>query len=92
VALGAELTGKPQLARAKTAAAGAAALSLAALIKDLGRPARFLNMVRVFMPTSPLSVGTWILSAGRQREDLCVLYRKRSVRLPERSRASAWAP
>jgi formate-dependent nitrite reductase membrane component NrfD len=64
VALGAELTGKPQLARgAKVAAAGAAALSLAALVKDLGRPARFLNMLRVFKPTSPMSVGTWIFSA-----------------------------
>ena len=64
VALGVELTGRPRLARgAKAAAAGAAALSLAALVKDLGRPARFLNMMRVFKPTSPMSVGTWILSA-----------------------------
>ncbi|BDG10542.1 NrfD/PsrC family molybdoenzyme membrane anchor subunit [Anaeromyxobacter paludicola] len=44
-----------------TAAAGAGA-SAALLIADLGRPARFLNMLRVFRPTSPMNVGTWILS------------------------------
>jgi len=32
------------------------------LIKDLGRPARFYNMLRVFKVTSPMSVGTWLLS------------------------------
>ena len=63
LALGAQLTGRPSLARgAKTGAAAAAALSLAALVADLGRPARFLNMMRVFKPTSPMSVGTWILT------------------------------
>ncbi len=29
------------------------------LILDLRRPARFLNMVRAFRPTSPMSMGTW---------------------------------
>jgi formate-dependent nitrite reductase membrane component NrfD len=42
-------------------ATGAIGLSLGALVKDLGRPARFLNMLRVFKPTSPMSVGVWIL-------------------------------
>ena len=32
------------------------------LIVDLGRPDRFLNMLRVFRPTSPMSVGAWILA------------------------------
>jgi formate-dependent nitrite reductase membrane component NrfD len=32
------------------------------LITDLGKPARFHHMLRVFKPTSPMSVGTWILS------------------------------
>ena len=32
------------------------------LVLDLGRPTRFLNMLRVFKPTSPMSVGAWILS------------------------------
>jgi hypothetical protein len=63
LALGAQLTGRPDLARgAKAGAAAAAGLSLAALVADLGRPARFLNMMRVFKPTSPMSVGTWILT------------------------------
>jgi formate-dependent nitrite reductase membrane component NrfD len=33
------------------------------LISDLGRPTRFLNMLRVFRPSSPMSVGSWILAA-----------------------------
>ncbi|MEV7687901.1 NrfD/PsrC family molybdoenzyme membrane anchor subunit [Streptomyces bungoensis] len=64
LAAGADLTGRPTLARpAKLGAAGAISLSLAALVHDLGRPARFLNMLRVFKPTSPMSVGSWLLSA-----------------------------
>jgi formate-dependent nitrite reductase membrane component NrfD len=33
------------------------------LILDLGRPRRFLNMVRAFRPRSPMSMGTWGLGA-----------------------------
>jgi formate-dependent nitrite reductase membrane component NrfD len=33
------------------------------LIADLGRPERFHHMLRVFKPTSPMSVGTWLLAA-----------------------------
>ncbi len=32
------------------------------LIYDLGKPSRFLNMLRVFRPTSPMNMGAWILS------------------------------
>lgn len=32
------------------------------LIQDLGRPARFHHMLRIFKVTSPLNVGTWILT------------------------------
>jgi formate-dependent nitrite reductase membrane component NrfD len=32
-------------------------------VHDLGRPARFLNMLRVAKPSSPMSVGTWLLTA-----------------------------
>jgi formate-dependent nitrite reductase membrane component NrfD len=38
------------------------AVSGALLIYDLGRPSRFLNMLRVFRPTSPMNMGTWILT------------------------------
>ena len=31
------------------------------LIMDLGRPARFLNMLRIFKPRSPMSMGAWCL-------------------------------
>ncbi len=64
LAAGAQLSGRPGLARPlKLGAVGAISLSLVALVHDLGRPARFLNMLRVFKPTSPMSVGVWILSA-----------------------------
>jgi formate-dependent nitrite reductase membrane component NrfD len=33
------------------------------LIYDLGRPSRFFNMLRVFRPTSPMNIGSWILAA-----------------------------
>ncbi len=44
-------------------AAGGGLLSTALLIADLGRPARFLNMLRVFKHQSPMSVGAWTLAA-----------------------------
>jgi Polysulphide reductase, NrfD len=63
LAAGAHLSGHPELARtAKTGAAGAISLSLVALVHDLGRPLRFLNMLRVLKVTSPMSVGTWVVS------------------------------
>jgi DMSO reductase anchor subunit len=64
VGAGGDLTGRPALRRAgRLGALGAIGLSLVALVHDLGRPSRFLNMLRVLKPTSPMSVGTWILSA-----------------------------
>jgi hypothetical protein len=63
LAEGAALTGRPQLERvARLAAAGGASAGTVALVHDLGRPERFLNMLRVLKPTSPLSVGSFILS------------------------------
>ena len=60
---GAQATGRPVLATAaKTGAFGAGCVSVVALIHDLGRPARFLNMMRVLKVTSPMSVGSWILA------------------------------
>jgi Polysulphide reductase, NrfD len=40
-----------------------AAICPALLIADLGRPTRFLNMLRVFKLQSPMSLGAWILVA-----------------------------
>lgn len=60
---GAQASGRPGLARAaKTGALGAISLAMAGLVHDLGRPARFLNMLRVVKVTSPMSVGSWILA------------------------------
>lgn len=62
LAAGAEMTGRPDLARPlRYTALAAISGSTAALIYDLGRPERFLNMLRVFKPSSPMSVGSWIL-------------------------------
>jgi len=63
LAEGAALTGRPALRRvARLAAAAGSSVGAVALVHDLGRPARFLNMLRMFKVTSPLSIGSWILS------------------------------
>jgi Polysulphide reductase, NrfD len=60
----ARLAGNARLATsAKVASALAIGVSPLLLIKDLGRPQRFYNMLRVFKIRSPMSVGTWLLSA-----------------------------
>jgi hypothetical protein len=61
---GADLTGRPALRRAsRLGALAGISLTFGVLVHDLGRPSRFLNMQRVVKPTSPMSVGTWVLSA-----------------------------
>lgn len=63
-AAGAELTRRPVMARAlKISSLVSITGSAAALVHDLGRPERFANMLRVFKPTSPMSVGSWLLAA-----------------------------
>jgi len=62
IAFGALLAGQPALARAALwVAAGGGAVSPLLLTSDLGRPARALNMFRVFKLRSPMSVGSWSL-------------------------------
>ena len=61
---GAQLTGRTVLRRnCRLAALGAVSVGAAALVEDLGRPERFVNMLRVIKLTSPMSLGSWILSA-----------------------------
>jgi formate-dependent nitrite reductase membrane component NrfD len=63
LAAGSQLSGYRELARvAKVSALGAISLSAVALIHDLGRPGRFANMLRVFKPSSPMSVGSWLVA------------------------------
>ncbi|HUP00776.1 MAG TPA: NrfD/PsrC family molybdoenzyme membrane anchor subunit [Gemmatimonadota bacterium] len=74
IALGATITGPdavlegggPRAGMVRAAlwlAAAGAALSPILLILDLGRPARFLNMLRVFKWRSAMSIGAWTLVA-----------------------------
>jgi hypothetical protein len=60
----ASVTGNRRLARsAFIASVAGVAVSGPLLVVDLGRPGRFLNMLRVAKPTSPMSVGSWVLTA-----------------------------
>ncbi len=102
---GAQLTGRTALERAaKAGALGAACLSMAALAHDLGRPARFANMLRVFKISSPMSVGSWILAGygsparppQRPLASACWPRRRTRTRRPGTSGCSArawnWPP
>jgi formate-dependent nitrite reductase membrane component NrfD len=65
LSLAARLAGNERLARTSLFVGLAAEVaSPALLIGDLGRPERFLNMLRVLKPTSPMSVGSWVLAAS----------------------------
>ena len=50
--------------RCRWIAATGCAVGTALLVEDLGKPSRFLNMIRVFRPSSPMNVGSWVLSAA----------------------------
>ena len=64
LAAGADLSDRPGLRRVgRIGALLSIGASMAALVHDLGRPSRFINMLRVAKPTSPMSMGTWILTA-----------------------------
>jgi len=64
LAAAAHRAGYDEIAKvARITAGGAISGSAAALVHDLGRPARFLNMLRVFKVTSPMSLGSWLLAA-----------------------------
>jgi hypothetical protein len=65
LSLVARVSGNELLARRSIYIGAAAdAVSPLLLISDLGRPERFLNMLRVFKVTSPMSVGSWILAVS----------------------------
>jgi Polysulphide reductase, NrfD len=55
-----------------------AVISGGLLIYDLGKPTRFLNMLRVFRPTSPMNMGAWILSGTGAAVTGALLFRRRS--------------
>ena len=59
-------TGAPRAgaAPARLIAAGGASAGGGFLTAELGRPERFLNMLRVAKPTSPMSMGSWMLAGA----------------------------
>jgi hypothetical protein len=59
--------------RARRVAAVAAAVGAVLLIVDLGKPRRFLYMMRVFRPTSPMNLGTWVVAATGTASGLAAL-------------------
>jgi formate-dependent nitrite reductase membrane component NrfD len=64
VAVACDLVGDHRSARvARKVALAALVPSPPLLIKDLGRPERFYNMLRIFKPRSPMSMGSWCLTA-----------------------------
>jgi formate-dependent nitrite reductase membrane component NrfD len=64
LAAGADMTGRPGLRRvSRVGALLSIVASMYFLVADLGRPERFHHMLRVAKPSSPMSVGTWILTA-----------------------------
>ncbi len=64
---------------ARHVAAIGGGLSTALLIADLGRPDRFLNMLRVFKPQSPMSVGSWMLAVFGTSTAAATLLRNRGA-------------
>ncbi|MDP9389164.1 MAG: polysulfide reductase NrfD [Actinomycetota bacterium] len=88
LAAGADLTANGALRRAaRLAAAANLGASTYFLIHDLGRPERFLHMLRVLKPTSPMSVGTWMLAAYGPPAGLAALS-EATGRLPRAGRAA----
>lgn len=77
IALVAHVAGNAALLRAGLWAGFAGALiSPPLLIADLGRPSRFLNMLRVFKRRSAMSVGAWTLVAFSSAIGLAVICRE----------------
>jgi hypothetical protein len=84
IAAGADLTGRPRLRRAsRITSLAALGASTYFLVNDLGRPERFHHMLRVAKPTSPMSVGTWILATIGPAAGLAALSEAAPL-LPER--------
>jgi hypothetical protein len=88
----ARVSGNERLAR-RSIYIGAAsdAVSPLLLIADLGRPERFLNMLRVFKVTSPMSVGSWILAVSSSASSLSAFLHaiRRFHRISDAARAVA---
>ncbi len=73
IALACDVAGDERSARiARRVTLGAVAPGAPLLILDLGRPERFLNMLRIFKPRSPMSMGSWCLMSFSNTAALAV--------------------
>jgi formate-dependent nitrite reductase membrane component NrfD len=85
VALACDVAGDEKSARvARKVALGALMPCPPLLVKDLGRPSRFYNMLRIFKPRSPMSMGSWCLTVfgavGSSAVGADLLGRKRTAK------------
>jgi formate-dependent nitrite reductase membrane component NrfD len=89
----ARVSGNHELARrALLVGAIADTASPLLLVMDLGRPERFLHMLRMFKVTSPMSVGSWILLfSGGASNTAAVLELLDPLPLVHRLRPVKWA-
>ena len=71
------------VAACRRLSAGGSTVGAGLLVIDLGRPERFLNMLRVFRPTSVLSVGSWVLAAHGGASTTALLIGAKSDRLAD---------
>ncbi|MBK9101692.1 MAG: polysulfide reductase NrfD [Austwickia sp.] len=93
IASGAELTGRVTLQRnARLVALAALSGSGAVLVADLGKPSRFLNMMRTVKLTSPMSVGSWILAGQGTFTSAAAACEVARFVVPEGSRVARWLP
>ncbi|MET8911698.1 NrfD/PsrC family molybdoenzyme membrane anchor subunit [Micromonospora sp. NPDC004551] len=84
LAAGGQLTGRPALRRAgRVTSLAAVTTSAYFLVNDLGKPSRFHHMLRVAKLTSPMSVGTWILTTFGPAAGVAAVA-EAAPRLPER--------
>ncbi len=91
IAAGADAVGDVRLARvARATALAATAGGAGALVADLGRPERFHHMLRVFRPSSPMNVGSWLLAAYGPAVGIAALADV-SGRAPAMGRAATWS-
>ncbi len=66
---------RPLVRHARVIAAVGDNVGAALLTYDLGRPLRFLNMLRTFNPRSPMSVGSWVLAGSGAANTGAFLFR-----------------
>jgi DMSO reductase anchor subunit len=97
LASAATFAGRRELARrAWSGAFLAVVASPALLVKDLGKPSRFINMLRVVKVTSPMNLGAWLLAANGGATSLAALLNRlrpgRRGGAPEIAAAALGAP